>query len=293
MAAPLFQPTLVTFTGLYADDNIIEVQQLGRSLHGLSKLANGITQFYLNGSVIRDSRLFTVRVYTGPPQKNGVALELVAIMQSGQLPLYAPILLQMAENFLPKIWRAVVEIALNQSSNEERMLDAIIDLAQRHDEFAREVHAGHMRDKTWLQDHISQITEASRQALADTAAPVGRSCRREQVYPQDLDGVNIDEAVAQSLKSKGEIQVEEARQMTLVMHAVNVDTGSGRAEVVGEPGLLSIKITDPALAVPENVYTQSLDRQVPITATAKPTIRDGAINRLYISDARMVPNGAR
>jgi hypothetical protein len=45
------------------------------------------------------------------------------------------------------------------------------------------------------------------------------------------------------------------------------------------------KITDPVVGViGSNIYTKALDEGTELTVIAKPTLRDGAINRLFISD---------
>jgi hypothetical protein len=56
--------------------------------------------------------------------------------------------------------------------------------------------------------------------------------------------------------------------------------------------VVSGKITDPALAIPGSVYTSALDRGLPLKVTAKPTLKDGEIHTLYVSDAKLLSESA-
>lgn len=73
-------------------------------------------------------------------------------------------------------------------------------------------------------------------------------------------------------------------QVTRV-RAVNVDTGHCIIDVEGVGERITGKITDPALDVPNNVYTTALNSQGPCVVQAKAVRKEGEIKRLYISNA--------
>lgn len=282
----LFKPMAVTFTGLTADEHLLDVQQLGHSLVGFGRAANTVTHFYLNGQVVADSRLYQVRVYAGPPRENGVLYEFLALMATSQLPLYAPLLLEMAETVLPVLWRALIERLLGRNAESDKMIELLMQMVASNDDFRRQVHDGQMADKAWLQKHIDKLTEATRNPMAEATTPVGRSCRRETLHPDTPYAVEIDEAAAQSLRSKGELQVEESRTLELLLHAVNLDTGAARAEIVGQEGqVFPVKISDPLLSQTGNPYTRALHTRTALAVVAKPTTKDGQLVKLFVSDA--------
>ena len=70
---------------------------------------------------------------------------------------------------------------------------------------------------------------------------------------------------------------------------LGVDTTNGLCKVqLGEDGaVFRGKITDPALKLPQNVYTHALDTQQDIELMAKSVIKGGEIVNLYISDATL------
>ncbi|MEQ8321417.1 MAG: hypothetical protein RH946_14200 [Rhodospirillales bacterium] len=287
MQEHVFKPTIVTYRGHYADDHLVDGRELGSSLSGFTRTANVITNFYLDGKINLHPNSQKVRYYVGVPKENGVLYELIALMQTGHLPVYTPALIELASEFLPAIWRAIIEKSLGRRSESEAMLEIIKEMAERKDEFASKVHDGHMRDKAWLQDHIDQLSGKMRTSLEDAATPVGRSVKSEKLWPGQEFETEIDEQAADVLRSRGADQVGDQVNMILRLRAVNLDTGSGQAEIVGEEGnKLFVKITDPALQTPENIYSHSLDQQTAIHATVKPTLRDGEIAKIFISDAK-------
>ncbi|WP_281019981.1 MULTISPECIES: hypothetical protein [unclassified Minwuia] len=280
-------PLQVSCTGRDADHHHIEIRQLAKSLDGVGRLSSSILGFYLQGEVRKDYRAQDFRIYTGPPQENGVLFEIFALMNSSQLPLYAPMLVEVGESFLPWIWSAVVGRGSGDAKLTEKALDMLDKQAERHDAFANVVHAGQMRDKAWMQEQITALTHVNRTALRELPAPVGHSCNDQVIYKNSVSPTIIDEPVAQALRSKGEMEVADEMETTMTIRSLNLDTGTGSADWDGEEGgRISIKVTDPALALPKNVYSGSLDGQIPIAVTAKPVLKDGEISRLYVSDAR-------
>jgi len=283
---PIIKPAIVTYTGLYADDHVVDVQDLGRSLIGLGRVANSVTHFWLYGEVVKDSRLFRVRHYAGPPQKNGVLYELAALMAQGQLPIFAPLLCELADAVLPHIWQAMIHRATGRGGEMHKALDLAHDTIVRYDDFARSVHDGHMADKRWLQDHVDSLTDANRRSMVEIPAPVGRSCNKETVWVGSVSPTEIDEPTAQVLRSKEPLQVGDTATYEAVLEAVDTTNGSCKFTVSGDGKQTKGKITDPALANPENVYTRALDTKRSVVLTGKPVTKDGKIVQIYISDAR-------
>lgn len=286
MANPsIFRPIPVEYKGLYAEDSFLDAQQLGRSLVGLGRISNSTLHFYFEGSVSTDPRLFGSRFYVGPPKQGSVIFELVAMAASGSLPLYFSVLCEVADQYIPKLMGALIFWRIGRKSEFDQVLEGLLEIANRHDEFARDVHQGHMRDKEWLQQHITDLARALVPAMRELPDPVGKSCNELKIGSTEVtEPVAIDEPTAQVLQSKEELIVADMRQYRGLFLGVDTTNGSCRIEVEG--GIVRGKITDPALEVVENVYTHALDTHRPVLITAKPVLREGEIKRLYISDAR-------
>lgn len=283
---PVTKPTIVTYTGLYADDHLVDIQELGRSLTGLGRVANSVTHFWLYGEIVKDSRLFRVKHYAGPPQENGVLYEIAALMAHGQLPIFAPLLCDLAGSILPHLWQAIFANATRRNSEMDKALDIIHDQIVRHDEFARSVHDGHMVDKKWLQEHVNKLTDVNRRPMMEIPAPVGKSCEKETIWAKSASPTEIDEPTAQVLRSKEPLKVGDVTTYEAMFEAVDTTNGSCKL-ITGDGGRqIKGKITDPILSTPENVYTHALDTKQTVILTGKPVVKDGQIVQVYISDAR-------
>lgn len=289
MAEALFRAIPIEYEGLYAIDHLMDIQELGVSLQGLGKLTNGIVHFYLHGQIARDSRLHLARLFAGPPKEGSILYDLLALMVAGQLPLYAPLLLDMAEQFIPRMFRAVVSLAIGRRAEMERIIDKVAELAQAHAEFSKAVHDGHMRDKAWMQDHIAKLTDQSHAPLKELVRPIGTSCRQIKLGDEKItEPMVVDEPEAEVLSSKDNLEVGDMRQFRGTFEAVDTTNGTCKVRIEGGDDVLRGKITDPALMNVQNVYTHSLDTKQPISISAKPVTKEGEIVRLFVSDGKPI-----
>ncbi|MCK6450753.1 MAG: hypothetical protein L6R19_07835 [Alphaproteobacteria bacterium] len=218
MPQGIFRPIPLEYAGLYADDSLVDAQQLGESLVGLSRVSNSLIHFWLAGQVSRDPRLYQVRVYVGPPKAGSLIYEVMALMATGSLPLYAPLLCELAETVLPKIFGSVINWRIGRKAEADKMLDQIADITKSHGEFARDVHQGHLRDKAWLQEHVTKLTSLLTPALQKVPEPVGQSCRTIAFGRALVTApVVIDEPIAEVLKSKEPLEVGDMSTLPSVM----------------------------------------------------------------------------
>ncbi|VFU08478.1 conserved protein of unknown function [Methylocella tundrae] len=96
----------------------------------------------------------------------------------------------------------------------------------------------------------------------------------------------IDEPVAEALRSRGELTVGESREYRVRLEGVFKTNGACRVRLLDLDKIVVGKITDPSVGSAGNVYTRALNDGAELIVVAKPTMKDGNINRLFISDAR-------
>jgi hypothetical protein len=142
MAESVFDPIPIRYQGLFADDHLVEAEQFGRSVIGVSKVASSITHMFFFHEITHDSRAYRIKYYVGPSKENGLLQEIIAAMNSGLMPVFSPILLKTAKVVIEKLFDAVVKSAVNQKSEATTAIEAIHDLALRHQEFSQQVHGG-------------------------------------------------------------------------------------------------------------------------------------------------------
>lgn len=245
MPEPLFEPIPISYRGLLADHHFVDAQQFGRSLIGATKLANSICHELFWESITHDSRSYHIRFCVGPSRENGLLQEIFAISNSGQLPLYAPILITIGKKFIELSIKAVIDKVLSKKDSGNA-IDKLHELAISHHEFAKQVHEGHMRDKAWLQRMITTMARENRASIRQLPDPVGRTVDHIQIGDQGSD-VIIDEPAAEVLRSTDALSLGEKEEYFVRIHGVFKTNGACRIEVLNEPKkkIVAGKIADP------------------------------------------------
>jgi hypothetical protein len=289
MVQRVFEPIPIRYHGLFADDHLVDAQQFGTSVASVSRVATSLSHFFFFHQITHDTRAYQIKFFVGPSKENGLLQEIVAVMNSGLMPVFSPVMLKFSKIIVEKLFDAVIKSATKQKSEAAMAIEGIHDLAVKHNEFAKQVHEGHMRDKKWLQDTVSQLVAENRAPLRGVPEPVGRSVR-EMIVGDPGQRTIIDEPSAEVLRSREDLEVGEAKQYVVDIEGVFKTNGACRVRLQedGSDRVVSGKITDPELELPGNVYTTALDQGQKLRVTAKPTIKDGEVYRLFISDAKIV-----
>lgn len=103
------------------------------------------------------------------------------------------------------------------------------------------------------------------------------------------DATVIDEPAAEVLRSPETLSLGDKEEYEVKIHGVFKTNGACRVEILGESKkkIVSGKIADPELGKPGNVYTRALNEGLVLNVVAQPTIKDGKINKLFITRAEL------
>jgi hypothetical protein len=142
-------------------------------------------------------------------------------------------------------------------------------------------------DRQNERQHVERVIEMLRPAAVQMLAPVGRSAEVLTIAagPDDEPSA-FDVPMAQAVRSRSELEVSDMQTMRLKVDGVTVHSRTLKVEDPDEPGrFVTAEIRDPAFTDGENVYTQSVTKE--IVVQAKATYRDGKLHRLHIMDAKL------
>lgn len=287
MPKPLFEPIPIAYRGLLADEHFVDAQQFGRSIIGATKLANSICHELFWENITHDPRSYHIRFCVGPSRENGLLQEIFAISNSGQLPLYSPILIVVAKKFIELSIKAVIDKALSKKESNTA-IDKLHQMAMAHQEFATQVHKGQMRDKAFLQRMVLMMARENRASLRQLPDPVGKTVNHMQIGDSS-EATVIDEPAAEVLRSPETLSLGDKEEYEVRIHGVFKTNGACRVEILGESKkkIVSGKIADPELGKPGNVYTRALNEGLVLNVVAQPTIKEGKINKLFITRAEL------
>lgn len=103
----------------------------------------------------------------------------------------------------------------------------------------------------------------------------------------------IDEPAAEVLRSPDTLSLGDKEEYVVRIHGVFKTNGACRVEILNEPKkkIVSGKIADDELGRSGNIYTRALNEGLAIKVIAQPTIKDGKINRLFITQGEISEKG--
>jgi len=286
MSDPLFDPMPIRYLGLYADEHFVDAQQFGKSIAGVSKVANSICHSLFFSEVTHDPRSYRIRFFVGPSKENGFLQELFAIANSGQLPLFSPFALKIAKPFIETMFDVLIKKIVGKKSEAEAVLSVLREIALRDHDHTERLIEGTLQNQQFLQTMVEKLASENRAPLREVAEPVGRTVRVMQIG-NISEALPIDEAAAEVLRSREQLTVGNSDKYKVKLEGVFKTNGACRVRIISEDKIVSGKITDPSVAIPDNVYTRALNDGAELLVTAKPTLKDGKIKRLFISDGRL------
>ncbi|MCA1500060.1 hypothetical protein [Bradyrhizobium sp. NBAIM14] len=289
MQGPIFDAIPVAYRGLLADQHLVDAQQFGKSLIGVTKLANSVCHEIFHEEITHDPRSYQIRFCVGPSKENGLVQEIFAVVTSGQMPLYTPILLTVGKKLTELLVGAVIEKALGKKKDTNNAVDKIHELAMAHNDFAQQVLRGQMRDKAALMKIINELHRENRASLRQIPEPVGRTVRSLQIG-SSRSSAFIDEPAAEVLRSPEQLTLGEPVTYDVKIQGVFKTNGACRIEILDQKSkIVSGKIADATLDAPHNVYTKALDEGAVLRVVAQPTMKDGRLHRLFITSAKIAP----
>ncbi|MGB7101563.1 MAG: hypothetical protein WBD95_22700 [Xanthobacteraceae bacterium] len=286
MPEQIFDPIPITYRGLIADSHLVDAQQFGRSLIGISKLANSVCHELLFDQVTHDPRSYHVRFCVVPSRENGLLQEIVAVVVTG-MPLFSPIAMEIGKVFVEQMIKAMISNVLQKQSDMSKSLDVIAQVAKDHAKLARSAQEGHMADKAWLQDMLQQLVSENRRPLRELPEPIGKSVRT--ILLGRKDPIIIDEPSAEVLRSHEPLKLGDGVEYDMSIEGVFKTNGACRVKILKTNKIVAGKIADPALDKPNNVYTKALNEGGMLHVVAKPTLKGGQIHTLFITQASRIP----
>lgn len=299
MAEPLSKAVSVVFDGFDADDHLVEADQLGQSMFGAGRLYTAVYQFYFLGEIPKRLTNSEFRVLIGPTGRGSLSYAVWVLLQHGRLAAFPELLFDFSDFFIPEFIKGIFA---KRSGNDALVEDAVekmcemarenTEIAKRTLDFAAKVedhrHAESMAMSKAMDIVLGEFASRRSENLIQFVDPVGRSTRLLTHAKNEKSEFQIDEPAAEVIRSKGELEVGDVTSMKVKLEAVDKQNRSCKFVSDLYPSTVKGKITDPALDVPNNVYTRALDAQSYIEITAKPALRDGILKLFYISDAKPI-----
>lgn len=274
-----FDPIVLHYDGLDTDHNEIDLAQLGLSLQGAAQILGSAATIVVTGEYAKTA--LAVRVLAGLPKKG--SWDLPAIIMTGSpvlLPVF-PIIADVGKKAATKAVTSIFSYVVSKlgSAKKSDVQAALAVTEKAISELGRTTrHA---------MDAVERIAVNQRPAVKLFVAPVGETCTSVQVG-RTIDGaILIDRTMRDQIEQPDPVQIGAANAFEILLSELDLKNRSCKfalrteddpeRRIVGE-------ITDPILLNPNNPYSEALSKQRWLAVTAKPQLKEGEMEKLYISD---------
>ncbi|MGK7867714.1 hypothetical protein [Falsiroseomonas sp. E2-1-a20] len=270
----------IRYDGGMTDSHRIDMADLAEALAGWNRILVVCGNFAATNRVVRHVDAADVRAVLAVPEAGCVTLTgMVAWLNAN------PLLTTIAGGLVVSLVGWAFSAASGRK-DEMRHLRAIAEQALRQAGTRDEVVLGR------LMDTLDRLIGGLRPAVRQAVKPVGRSATSLTIAGEGVPPVVIGEAEAEAIRADVPLEVGAQQEFSVSITELDVETGTCRVSFAGGEGRVSGRITDPVLTQPNNPYALALASRQPLSVLAKPTLRDGELERLFISDTAPCAPGA-
>jgi hypothetical protein len=266
---------IIRYDGLDAERHEIDMALFTDSIHGLARIIGVAGNFAATEKVILQKNAFVIKAVISTPQSHCFEIS-VWLKWINENPLITTVVGGLVVTLAAYICKKAAG-----DREEMRHLRGALDIAIRE--------LGH-RDESVvdrLLATIDKMADSLRPSARQAVAPIGQTARTFTIKSRDsaVAGGTFDAADKEAILSESPIEVGQEGVYAVRFTEMDVETGS--CKVALDPittERVSAKITDPDFLVANNKYVLALAAQATIKVTAKPTIRDGEMEKLFISN---------
>lgn len=285
-----FHPIVLRYEGLETDQHMIDLSQVGSSIHGAAQLLGSAGTIVLTGQYAKHIQTLPVRVFAGTPNRGTWELPALIMSAAPVLVVAAPLFPAMAEVTKTAATKAVTSIVNyvvsrlgGQTSDTKVALGTVEKALAEVGQTSR--HAI---------DAVERIALNQRPSVRLLVVPVGDSCTSLRIGEIEHGAVEIDKPMRDAIDAPDPIVIGPAGKYEILLSELDLKNRSCKFSFRTQDDpehRTNGEITDPILNAPFNPYSAAFNSQQWLTVVAKPELKEGDIEKLYISDIGYPPVG--
>lgn len=267
-------PIFIRYDGLDADAHVVEISDLATSLKGLGRILTVVGTFAVNQKLMERSSARPVRIVAGPPRDGCVTFQL-AMTWLDQHQFIGATVSGMAVLLVGYVFKRAAGQKEEMKHLREALEVAIRELGHRDEPIIAR-----------LLDTVDRMADVLKPAARQAVAPVGRTAGTLTVGEGGSAGrqVVVDKAERDAIDAASPIEIGPEETIGFLFTEMNLDSRTCKVSTdLANPARYAADITDPEILTPHNAYADAFAAQRMLTVRAKPTLRDGAVERWYIS----------
>jgi len=273
------------YDGKDAENHEIDLNCLGESLKGFSKVLSTAASFSATQKYSKISTYQDVKVYAREAKANCFTLE-AALNFVTQNQLFSGI--------AATILGAILQYIFARNSNKKDEMKALQQVLEKAIEVLGNKDSGTI-DK--LISVIDKMAVELRPAVRQAVSPIGNTCDQISIST-NKDGclLKVDAADKEQIDKLEDDEVVGLREYRAYLTEFDAQNMTAKIILEGDDSKKRItsEISDPAASKKNNPYLNALSSYIStkgdissiFTITAKATVKKGQINRLFIVDAK-------
>jgi hypothetical protein len=275
-----FDPIILKYEGLDADQGLLDLGQFGQSIQGTARLLASAGTIIETGQFVKKSPSMSVRVMVGPPRSG--SLEITAFIFSVTPPIMPmlPVIQDFGKTFATKAVTGIANYAIAKIGGRKRDSEMAMDVATK----AIEEMGKTSRESIGA---IERVALSLRPSVKLIVAPIGASCATAQIGEQINGAIIVDKPTRDAIEGPEPIEIGETGKFEILLSELDLKNKSCKfsfRDDDDQSDRTNGEITDPVLLTPNNPYSTALNGQRWLAVVGKPQLKDGEIERLYISD---------
>jgi hypothetical protein len=280
-----FDPIILKYEGLEASRHLIDLRQVGISIQGASQILGSVGHLVVTGQYAKRTHALSVRVLASTPRNGSWELPAVimtaAPMMIPMLPTFAEISKKAATSAATRIFNYVIAKLGGHQSEAKMAFDLAKNALDQMGQTSR--HAI---------DAVERIATHQRPAARLFVVPIGQSCSHVLVGGPRDGAIPIDKPMRDAIDAPDPTDIGPTQTFQIFITELDLKNRTCKfsffddLDALGNEPRFNGEIIDPILHTPNNPYSAALASQQVIEVVAKPELRDGEIEKLYISDVR-------
>lgn len=266
----------VTYDGKMADEHKIDLFSLGVSLQGVARVLAVSSNFVVTGDYAKQFGSQGVKVYASEPRAK--CFELSAIIEFAQQQ-------QLFSGFGVALFGGIISFVVAKASGNREEMKL---LSQRLEQAIKELGNRDQQVIDRMMSTIERMADALRPSVRNAVEPVGRECDTLTIGRKGDPGITVvDKATRDAIWSEGDVTLTDLREWEVVFTELDKESKTGKVRLVSDESNARIKaeVSDPAFLMPDNKYLASYAHNQAVIIKAKAMLKDGDLDRLYVSDA--------
>jgi hypothetical protein len=274
-----FDPIILRYEGLDADRHQVDLGQVAVSLQGAAQLIGSASSAMITGQYAKRAPALSVRVYAGIARDGCWELPAIIVpvapIAAAMFPPIAEIGKRAATRAVTAAVNYVVAKVSGQSNDVKRTLDSLDQAVAELGQTARHGY-----------DAIERMAAQQRPAARNLVVPIGQSCSVIYLGIKDDGAIPIDSATRSAIDAPDPVEITDTRSYEIFISELDTKNRTCKFSLRDDDPdhRISGEITDPVIQAAHNPYLEAFAAQRWVSVLGKAQLKDGEMEKLFISD---------